>query len=277
MESSKDYYNNLRKLVRAINNDDKTIKFDEIGIKAFSQLMPQILEECGFSGVCLDVLKEFTSGLSRVYPALIDTPLSLSGEEFDRAARIYLGFQYITIFGTKAVTPSIKQIVVYTSFYVEKAKQDGDLLGVPLKLSNFSDGLMESAHKYAKQGTFLYSGGRHGATSSLEYQRLILSQLFHNELYRVSDHEKNHCRSSESKVTRKRKQTEGPEMFSKPLKIKPVGLLIKIFCVEIYLNGECPCCQLKQKVCVNMCNLIQASWVKLLKKLILQLSSFKSL
>ena len=130
LESPKAYFTCLEKLARSVNKEDNTIKFDKIGVAAFSETMPQIVDEAGFSGVTLDVPKEFTSGLTCIYNALLDTPSSLSGNQFECAARIHLGFQFVTIFGTSSVTPSIKQIVVYTSHYIDKAKKDGELAGI---------------------------------------------------------------------------------------------------------------------------------------------------
>ncbi|KXJ19884.1 hypothetical protein AC249_AIPGENE25278 [Exaiptasia diaphana] len=220
LESSKRYFSSLEKFARSVNKEDHTIKFDEIAVASFGETMPSILTDSGFSGVVLDVLQDFTSGLTSIYDALLDTPSSLSGKQFECNARIHLGFQFVTIFGTRSVTPSIKQIVVYTSHYIDKAKKDGELAGIPLTFSNFSDGLMETAHKYAKQGTFLYSGGRHGSSSAIEYQKLLLSQMFNNELYRMTDIEESRVRSSESKVTRKRKMHMMEQDESCPRDIK---------------------------------------------------------
>ncbi|KXJ06653.1 hypothetical protein AC249_AIPGENE8086 [Exaiptasia diaphana] len=204
LKSSNTYYSAISKLARHVKKEDGTIKFDEIGVHAFGEKMPSILEEAGFSGFPLEVLSSFTSGLSSIYHSLLDTPISLTGCQFECLARLHLGFPFVIIFGTSCVTPSIKQIVAYTAYYVDKARSDGNLVGTPLKFSNFSDATMETAHKNAKLGTFLYSGGRHGATSSTEYQKLILSQIFHNELYRITDRETNSIRSTEAKVIKKR-------------------------------------------------------------------------
>jgi ribosomal 30S subunit maturation factor RimM len=85
---------------------------------------------------------------------------------------------------------------------------------------------METSHKYAKQGTFLYSGGRQGTLSSSEYQKLILSQLFHNEFSRIADREeKSVLRSSDVKASRKRRSTlEEDEHYAERLKKKSVGV-----------------------------------------------------
>ena len=238
LNSANQYYQAISKLARYVKKEDGTIKLDEIGVLAFAEKMPTVLIEAGFTGVTLDILTGFTSGLSSIYIALLDTPPSLTECQFECLARILLGFQFVLIFGTSCVTPSIKQIVVYTSYYIDKAKLDGDLVGLPLRFSNFSDGIMETAHKYAKEGTFLYSGGRHGATSSTEYQKLILSQLFHNELYRISERENSAMRSTEAKLSRKRSlSTFCEDEHSHHLKKKMVGYIQieHIMCVNMFI------------------------------------------
>ena len=217
------YYQALSQLARSVNKQEHSvIKFDEIGVLAFAEKMPGILEKGGFDDMTLDTFIAFTSGLKSIFHALLDTPPFLTGCQFECSARLLLGFQFVTIFGPKCVTPSVKQIVAYTSPYIDKAISDGNLIGLPLRFSNFSDGLMETAHKYAKQGTFLYSGGRHGSTSPTEYQKLLLSQLFHHELNRISDHEETSTRSSEAKASRKR-HSENEENYPERLKKKSVG------------------------------------------------------
>ena len=93
------------------------------------------------------------------------TPCDITGNEFDIHARCLLGYQFVQIFGTGAVTATIKQISVYTGFYIHKARQDGFLIGQPLSLRNFSDGLMETAHKTTKVGTISYSRGKQGPST----------------------------------------------------------------------------------------------------------------
>lgn len=62
MESSKAFYSSLKKLAQNVNKVDKSVKFDKIIVSNFSEVMPQVVVEGGFSGVTLDILKEFTSG-----------------------------------------------------------------------------------------------------------------------------------------------------------------------------------------------------------------------
>ena len=64
-----------------------------------------------------------------------------------------LGIQAVQTFGTNAITPSIKQIVSYVPYYIDKAVADGQAMGVPLTLQNFSDGLMEENIKNPKLET----------------------------------------------------------------------------------------------------------------------------
>lgn len=213
----------MSKLARTVRKDDDAIKFDESGVLAFSNKMPEILKESGITGISFDVLHSFCTGLQSIFNALLDTPLSLTGPQFACLARLFLGLQFVFIFGTRYVTPSIKQIVVYTSYYISKAREDGAITGQDLKFSNFSDGLMETQHKYAKSGTFLYSGGRQGTVSSAEYQKLVLSQLFHNELYRVDQRESSVQRSTESKLSRKRQHSPDEDEQHQRLKRKSVG------------------------------------------------------
>ena len=86
--------------------------------------------------------------------------MGLSGNEYEKEARIKLGFQIVSIFGTLSVTQSIKQIVAYTGYYIDKATADGELVRLPLSLENLSDRTMERAHTEPKSVRFLFSGGR---------------------------------------------------------------------------------------------------------------------
>ena len=75
---------------------------------------------------------------------------SCTGDTFGLESRAMLGIQAVQIFGTNAITPSIKQIVSYVPYYIDKAVANGQAMGVPLTLQNFSDGLMEGKHKEPK-------------------------------------------------------------------------------------------------------------------------------
>ena len=99
-------------------------------------------------------------------------------------------FQFILVFGSQTVTATVKELLAYTGFYVEKALKDAALSGLPLTLHNFNDGVMETKHKEAKQGTDIYSGGRVGETGKIKYQKWVLTQQFCHEWASVENREK---------------------------------------------------------------------------------------
>ena len=170
-----------------IENGHLIVKFDEIGVLAFGQKIPTALPTTGFQYFTLNVLSTFASGLTNVFRNLLRPLPTLTGKDYEVLARVLLGFQAVTIFGVKAITPSIKQVVVYTPYYIDKAREDGKEIGLPLTLEHISDATMETAHKQPKQGNILFSGGRDGPADVLEYQKCVLTQLFQNEIYNIWD------------------------------------------------------------------------------------------
>ena len=80
---------------------------------------------------------------------ILNTPKELTRQKFECQARVLLGFQFILIFGSQIVTATVKELVAYTGFYVEKALKDAALSGLPLTLRNFNDSIMETKHKKA--------------------------------------------------------------------------------------------------------------------------------
>ena len=164
-----------------------TVKFDEIGLLSFGSKIPSVLATAGFQSFSLDVLMKFCSGLTDMFQNLLRPQPTLTGKENEILARILLGFQAVVIFGVKAITPSIKQAVVYTPYYVDKAFADGREIGLPITLEHFSDATMETAHKRLKEGNFLFSGGKDGPIDVVEYQTCVLTQVFQNEIYHIWD------------------------------------------------------------------------------------------
>ena len=106
----------------------------------------------------MEILCTFCKCLDRVY--LPHTPHDLAGDEYEVQARIHLGFQAVQIFGTANVTATLKQIASYVGYYVDKALSDAQIIGSPITLGNFKDGIMETAHKQNKQNSLLFSGGK---------------------------------------------------------------------------------------------------------------------
>lgn len=168
-------------MARFVSTDGSKVKLSEVGIHSIGAKLPDVICEAGFKGVVKDVLVNFAANLTEVYHNLLLPDSTLTQEQYEIKARFLFGYPFTIIFGTKAVTPSIKQIVVYMPYYINKAAEDGKLIGVPISIRNFSDGLMETIHKRAKQGNFVYSGGRGGAIGRQEYQKQVLEQIFYNE------------------------------------------------------------------------------------------------
>lgn len=181
-----DCLKNIARFVK-VENGHLTIKFDEIGVLSFGHKVPGVLATSGFQNLSLQTLVTFCSGLTEVFQNLLRPPTTLSGEEYEILARVLLGFQSVVIFGVKAITPSIKQAVVYTPFYIDKALEDGSKIGLPVTLEHISDATMETAHKRPKEGNFLFSGGRDGPADVIEYQKCVLTQVFQNEIYHIWD------------------------------------------------------------------------------------------
>ena len=97
------------------------------------------------------------------------------------------------------------QVVVYIPYYIDKAREDGKEIGLPLTLEHISDATMETAHKQPKQGNILVSG-RDGPADVIEYQKCVLTQLFQNEIYNIWD--------KENQVRKKRQKSSSPLLVS---------------------------------------------------------------
>lgn len=126
-------------MAKSVHLDDKTVKCDVVCVLAFAERMPEILKAADF------ILCTVCKGLDSVCENLLLTPHELTGDDFEVQARIQLGFQAVEIFGTANITASLKQIVTYVPYYVEKALSDSAIIGLPITLANFNDGIMERA------------------------------------------------------------------------------------------------------------------------------------
>ena len=82
------------------------------------------------------------------------------------------------------ITASMKQLVVCKGYYIGKALKDCKYAGKGLSRKNTTNDILETKHKDAKQGNFLFSGGKAGAIGKLEYQKNVLQQQF-NEWMRI--------------------------------------------------------------------------------------------
>lgn len=79
-------------LAKSVNLDDKTVKFDDVGVLAFAEKMPEILKAASLKGTLLEILCTFCKSLDGVYKNLLLTPHELTGDDYEVQARIQLGF-----------------------------------------------------------------------------------------------------------------------------------------------------------------------------------------
>ena len=87
----------------------------------------------------------------------------------------------------------IGAITTKLSWGVLKNKQKQPMSNrVKLSLRNFSDSIMETAHKETKGGILRFSGGKKGKLEEIEYQKLVLAQQMANNLLRVRPLKKTH-------------------------------------------------------------------------------------
>ena len=85
-------------------------------------------------------------------PKLLKIPQDCTRPYFDIKTRGTSGCGIVFLFGRSLVTPAMRQLIVYSSHYLDQAKNDSELVGLSCGLGHFSDSLMEGAHKKAKQG-----------------------------------------------------------------------------------------------------------------------------
>ena len=188
-DCKKKWFKNLKVVARKVSLDTFDVKFDETSVSTFYEQAREILTATGFTGLVLDILCEFCTGVRQAMQLVRNTPSDLTGARYNAVARALLGFQFVLIFGTQSVTATVKQLVTYTGHYIDQARIDGKDAGIPVTLSNFSDSIMETKHKDGKQGNLIYSGGRNGNNGRIEYQRQVLDQQFVNEWMNVENRE----------------------------------------------------------------------------------------
>ena len=209
--SKKQWFLQLQKVARKVCLESYDVTFDESGVLAFYERAEELLGNVGFSSLITQILVCFCSGLKKVFHWLLNTPKELTRDQYECHARVLLGFQFVLIFGTQSVTATIKELVAYTGFYIEKALKDATLVGLPLCLHNFNDGIMETKHKYAKQGNYIYSGGLTGETGRQDYQKCVLTQQFYHEWTSVENKEKKDLSYSSDIKVKKREGTKLPK------------------------------------------------------------------
>ena len=184
-QNKKQWFLQVQKVARKVCLSSYDVTFDETGVLAFYEKAEELLNNSGFSPLVSEILVCFCTGLKKVFQWILNTPKELTRQEYECQARVLLGFQFILIF-------------------VEKAHKDAALSGLPFTLRNFNDSIMETKHKEAKQGNYIYSGGRAGETGKIDYQKRVLTQQFCHEWASVENREKKGCSySSDFKVYKK--------------------------------------------------------------------------
>ena len=179
----------IKPFTKKIDTKSKQIKFDEIGLKAFFQKHKNIIESSKFTGLTLEILTTFFASLEDIMPKLPKIPQGWTRPYFDIKTRGTLGCGIVFLFGRSLVTPAMRQLIVYSGHYVEQAKNDSELVGLSCELGNFSDSLMEGAHKKAKQGKYLSSGGKSGKTGKQEYEERVIEQQLLSEWFKSESNE----------------------------------------------------------------------------------------
>ena len=109
------------------------------------------MNNSGFSPLVSEILVCFYTGLKKISQWIFNVPKELTRQEYECQARGLLGFQFISIFGSQTVTATVKELVAYTQFYVEKALEDAASSGLPLILCNFNDSIMETKRSQTGQ------------------------------------------------------------------------------------------------------------------------------
>ena len=151
------------------------------------------MNNSGFSPLVSEILVCFCTDLKKIFQWILNTPKELTRQEYECQARVLLGFQFILIFGSQTVTATVTELVACTGFHVEKAHKDAALSGLPLTLRNFNDSIMETKHTQAKQGNYIYSGGRAGKTGKIDHEKRVLTQQFCHEWASVMNREEKGC------------------------------------------------------------------------------------
>ena len=135
-QNKKQWFLEGEKVAQKVCLSSYDVTFDENGVLAFYEKAEELLNNSGFSPLVCKILVCFCTGLIKIFQWILNTPK-----------------------GSQTVTATVKELVAYTGFYMEKALEDAALSGLPLILCNFNDSIMET-----KQGNYSYSGGQAGET-----------------------------------------------------------------------------------------------------------------
>ena len=172
----------------------------------------ELLQDIGLDEIAYSILSQYLTNIGAFVDELIDAePIRFTRDYFEIQSRIMVCFPSVLIFGTKMITASMKQLVVYEGYYVGKALEDCKYAGKGLSRKNITDDILETKHKDAKQGNFLFSGGKAGAIGKLEYQKNVSQQQFNNEWIRLQN---NNNKTSEKRTVQRSLNFESAKSLS---------------------------------------------------------------
>ena len=136
----------IKNVAREVETEKHCIKFDELGVKSLFDNFESLLKSSNFEGLIHEVLSVFISHLKPILPEIMDMDRSWSRYSYAIKICSVLECGVVFIFGSRKVTATMKQLIAYTDYYVQKALDDAELIGLPCSLGNFSDSVMEGLH-----------------------------------------------------------------------------------------------------------------------------------
>ena len=102
---------------RKIDNEKQSVKFDEIGTKAFFNDYDNILKAAHFTGIIHDILKEFLGSVANILPNALGNMCDLSHPVHEIKMRGTPGCA-VFVFGIKLITTAMKQLIAHTGYYM---------------------------------------------------------------------------------------------------------------------------------------------------------------
>ena len=177
---SKKFLENIKAIERKVQTRHNVqISFSQAEALNFFKKGHELLLGIGLDDITYRILSEFLTNASIFICELTDSnPDHFTRHYFEICSRIMFGFPFILIFRTKLVTASVNQLVVYEGYYIDKALDGCKLVGKGLSRRHITDDTLETEHEDAKQGNFLFSGGKAGPIRKIEYQEKVLQQQF---------------------------------------------------------------------------------------------------
>jgi len=132
---------------------------------------------------------------------LLHTPHDLTGDEYEVQARIHLGFQAVQIFGIANVTTSLKQIVSYFGYDVDKALSDAQITNKPLGILKMASWRLLTNKTNKTPCYFLEEETAPFQSSSIKNK--VIQQQFAKEVFELTSRESTPQKSSSTKAERK--------------------------------------------------------------------------